>query len=291
MNYTILSTKPSAGYELLDSGDGEKLERYGSVVVSRPDPQALWSKLLPAAEWKKAGAVFVRADEKAGWRLAKNVPERWEISFNQLKFFIKPSAFKHTGLFPEHAGNWDWIRETITRSGRKARVLNLFGYTGGATLAAAQAGAEVTHVDGSKVAVAWARDNAAASGLDTKPIRWIVEDAVAYVRRELKRGSRYDGIIMDPPAFGHGANKEVWKIEEHFLPLVDLCKQLLSDEPLFLLVNGYASGYSAIAYRNSIEYAVKKFGGDIEIGELTIEETKSGRLLPAGIFARWRSQQ
>lgn len=291
MQYKILSTQPTKDYELIDSGNGEKLERYGSVLVRRPDPQALWQKLLPDPEWKKARAIFTRESERAGWSLEKGVPERWEIGFNGLRFYIKPSAFKHTGLFPEHAGNWDWISETIQDSGkRRGKVLNLFGYTGGATLTVALAGAEVTHVDGSKVAVAWARDNAQISGLADRPIRWIVEDVMTYVKREIKRGVRYDGIIMDPPAFGHGANKEIWKIEADFLPLIDLCKQLLSDDPIFLLVNGYASGYSAIAYQNSIEFAVKKFGGEIEIGELTIAEKKHGRLLPAGIFARWRAR-
>jgi 23S rRNA (cytosine1962-C5)-methyltransferase len=295
---TIAKTIGSAGYELLDSGDGEKLERYGAVVLSRPDPQALWPKHLEVSEWDRAQAVFSRDASAAKWEFRGHVPERWEVELSGLKFFVRPSSFKHTGLFPEHVANWEWMGDKIKNQTRlpdgqeskmknEVNILNLFGYTGGATLACAQAGASVCHVDGSKVAVAWARDNAALSGLHEKPIRWIVEDVLVFVKRELKRGHRYDGIIMDPPAFGHGPNKEMWRIEENFLPLMDLCKELLTPEPLFFLVNGYASGYSAIAYGNNIADLEKKFGGKMELGELTIEESQSGRLLPCGIFARW----
>ncbi|HYE59659.1 MAG TPA: class I SAM-dependent methyltransferase [Candidatus Kapabacteria bacterium] len=192
-------------------------------------------------------------------------------------------------MFPEHVGNWQWIRETIQKSGRTdVQVLNLFGYTGGATLAAAQAGASVCHVDGSKVAITWGRDNATASGLGNKPIRWILDDARDFVKREIKRGRKYDGIIMDPPAFGHGPKKELWKIEDDFLPFLDLCRDVMTDTPLFFLINGYASGYSAIAYDNTLQAL---FGtlGTREIGELTIVEKDSERLLPCGIFARWRN--
>jgi len=202
-------------------------------------------------------------------------------------FWIKLSAFKHTGLFPEQLGNWQWAEELVQNTKRSVNVLNLFGYTGGASLAAAKAGAEVVHVDGSKVAIGWARDNAELSGLKDKPVRWILDDATAFVKREIKRGHKYDGIILDPPAFGHGPNKELWKIEDSFLPLLDLCKQVLTSEPLFFLVNGYASGYSALAYKNSLGDLLKEYGGEVEIGELTIAEAGSGRLLPCGIFARW----
>lgn len=310
--YTILKMASSGDYALLDSGAGEKLERYGDIIVARPDPQALWRKCLPEAEWKKAQAYFKRDSKSAEWETRGELPERWKIDFGGLKFWIKLSAFKHTGLFPEHATNWEWIRNVIlSRSeGSKRRddldssvaakppqndnvkmpkVLNLFGYTGGATLAAAQAGAEVVHVDGSKVAVNWARDNAEASGLKDKPIRWILDDAWGFVKREIRRGNKYDAIIMDPPAFGHGPKRELWKIEESFLPLLDDCKKILSEKPLFFLVNGYASGYSAVAYKNSLSDLLKEFGGNIEIGELTIQEASSARLLPAGIFARWQA--
>ncbi len=285
----IVITTESSDYELLDSGDGEKLERFGSVVLSRPDPQALWKKNLPESEWKKADFEFSRTEAGGEWKSRKGKElQKWDINFGGLKLGIRPTAFKHTGLFPEQSANWDWMRNIISSSGKKdVNVLNLFAYTGGATLACAQAGAKVVHIDGSKSAVQWARDNAELSGLSEKPIRWILEDARVFVGREVKRGNRYDAIIMDPPAFGHGANKEIWKIEEHFMTLIEECIQLLSDEPLFFVVNGYSAGYSAIAYENALEGLVKKYGGRIEIGELTLEETGSKRLLPCGIFARW----
>jgi 23S rRNA (cytosine1962-C5)-methyltransferase len=296
-------------YELIDSGDGEKLERFGSVVLSRPDPQVLWRKNLDEKEWKKADASFSRSEASAEWSYKNGKLEKWPINFGGLKFWIKPTAFKHTGIFPEQVANWDWMREVLRGSDKDEKkekgetsesieVLNLFGYTGGASLACAQAGAKVVHVDGSKSAITWARENAELSGLADKPIRWILEDARVFVGREIKRGNKYDAIIMDPPAFGHGANKEVWKIEENFLPLVEDCVKLLKDKPLFFIINGYSAGYSAIAYRNVLKVLVEKFGGSIEIGELTLEETsgkdlnkdpkQSSRLLPCGIFARWK---
>lgn len=282
-------TKPSKDYELLDSGDGEKLERYGKVVFRRPDPQALWTKSLNIQEWNKAQASFNREGKKGDWNLKGNIPERWQIEFGDLKLWIRPTSFKHTGLFPEQLPNWDWMREKITRAKREVRVLNLFGYTGGASIAAAQAGASVVHVDGSKVAIQWGKDNAIASGLEEKPIRWILDDARVFVKREIKRGNSYDGILLDPPAFGHGPKKELWKIEDHLPELLKLCTQILSDKPLFFLINGYASGYSSIAYENNLKQLMEKFGGSFEKGELAIEESKSGKLLPCGIFSRWSS--
>ncbi|MBI5126355.1 MAG: class I SAM-dependent methyltransferase [Candidatus Taylorbacteria bacterium] len=290
---SVLSTGASADYELLDSGDGEKLERFGKVVLSRPDPQALWPKILTKEEWSKRNAFFAREKTRAGWTIVDGTLDRWAIDFGGLKMWIKPTAFKHTGLFPEQAVNWDWIRETIGAAkkadpAREIEVLNIFGYTGGASLAAAQAGAKVVHVDGSKAAITWARDNAEISGLKDAPIRWILEDARAFVEREVKRGRKYDAIIMDPPAFGHGPKKELWKIEEHFMQLLSLCEKLLDHNPLFILINGYSAGYSSIAYENNLLPYVQKFGGEIEKGELTLKESNSGRLLPCGIFARWR---
>lgn len=267
-------------YELIDSGNEEKLERFGDVVMSRPDPQALWPKAHPEL-WKEATATYTRGEKEGRWEFKKSIPDSWTIEYGGLKFIIKPTAFKHTGLFPEHKSNWDWIR-TFDLKGKK--VLNLFGYTGGATLACAQAGAEVVHIDGSKSAVNWARENAETSGLADKPIRWIIEDVRVFVEREIKRGNKYDGIIMDPPSFGHGANKELWKIEEDFLPLVENCKKILTESPTFFLINGYAAGYSPIAYANNL----LDLGGTIEKGELTIQEKDGGRLLPCGIFARWK---
>ncbi len=313
----ILRVQSSTDYSLLDSGEGEKLERFGKFVLSRPDPQALWSKKLSSEEWKKADGNFVHQEVGGKWSLKENLPKKWDISFGGLKFWIKPTAFKHTGVFPEQEPNWAWM-ETKIKNGRMEdgkrdiETLNLFGYTGGATMACAKAGAKVVHIDSSKSAVTWARENAELSGLKDAPIRWIIEDARLFVEREIKRARKYDAIIMDPPAFGHGANDELWKIEEHFLALVENCKKLLSDKPIFFLINGYSAGYSAVAYENMLIDVKGKFGGEIEIGELTIEEAllrssqaqsfegqeagsreKGGaqvRLLPAGIFARWSSK-
>jgi len=283
-NIKILITKSSKDYELLDSGEGEKLERFGNILLSRPDPQALWHKNLEKSKWENADAIFSH-DNK--WEIKKGSIEKWQINFANLKFNIKPTAFKHTGLFPEQSVNWQWMQEVIQSGSSDITVLNLFGYTGGATLACAQAGANVVHVDSSKSAITWAKENAEISGLADKPIRWILDDARNFVEREIKRERKYDAIIMDPPAFGHGPEKELWKIEKHFLPLVDNCLELLKDKPLFFLINGYSAGYSAIAYRNILLKLKEKFGGHIEIGELAIEESGIGRLLPAGISGRF----
>jgi 23S rRNA (cytosine1962-C5)-methyltransferase len=285
----ILITKKSKDYELLDSGDGEKLERFGNFVLARPDPQALWKKNLSLDEWKKADGFFTRDEQRGRWSLKETLPERWEIEIGGLRMFIKPTAFKHTGLFPEQTSNWEWLRDNIRKNKKddNFEVLNLFGYTGGATLACAQSGAKVVHVDGSKSAITWGNDNAKSSGLEGASIRWILDDAKVFVEREVKRGRKYDGIIMDPPAFGHGPNKELWKIEEDFIKLVDLCFSLLKDKPAFLLINGYSAGYSSLAYRNTLLPLIAKHGGSIDLGELAIEESQSDRLLPAGIFARW----
>lgn len=286
MNYLIQKTMPSRGYALLDSGSGEKLERYGDFILRRPDPQALWEKHLPVKEWEKADAAFVQGRLGAHWKKKSSLPKEWKVPLSYLSFMIRPTAFKHTGLFPEHVPNWQWIEDRIRGAKRPVTVLNLFGYTGGATLAAANAGASVTHVDGSKTAVTWARENATLSGLGEKPIRWIVDDAREFVSREIRRGRRYDAIVMDPPSFGHGREGEVWKLEEDLLPLFALCRQLLSDTPLFILVNGYSAGYSALAYQNALAAFVSSFKKEPEAGELVIVEEKTGRLLPAGIFAR-----
>ncbi len=317
MERTTLTTKASKDYELLDSGGEEKLERYGAVVLARPDPQALWVKRLPEGEWQKASGRYERSAKDGSW--VGELPKEWQIEFGVLQFIIRPTSFKHTGLFPEQLANWKWVKEIITQNlpSQKSSgvlgspvveasldrqtlrqtfvqkdfapsVLNLFAYTGGATLAAAQAGAEVCHVDASKVAVAWARENAAASGLADRPVRWIVEDALVFVKREIQRGKRYDGIVMDPPAFGHGPKKELWKIEEDFVELVRLCGELLSPQPLFFLINGYAAGYSPLAFAYNLDFLTKKFGGEVEYGDLTIAESNGERVLPCGIFARWK---
>ncbi len=304
MKQLTFTTKPQTDYELLDSGGEEKLERFGEVILSRPDPQALWQKSLSDEVWNKANGKFVKDSKEGKW--TGNIPKEWKVEFGGLQFLIKPNTFKHTGLFPEQLSNWQWVENLLmskeAQKGRDERepnslselfaqtppnILNLFGYTGGATLAAAKAGAEVTHVDASKSAVTWARENAEASGLGDKPIRWMVEDVLVFVEREIKRGKKYDGVIMDPPAFGHGPKNEIWKIEESLPKLIELCMQLLSDKPLFFLINGYASGYSSLAFAHNLDALQKKFGGEIEYGDLTIEEKGSARLLPCGIFARW----
>ncbi len=285
----LLKLTPQKDYELIDSGDGKKLERYGDFVLFRPDPQSLWKPHLSYSEWNKADAVFIRKGKEVEWKKKQRLPESWNIDFGGLTFEIRPTTFKHTGLFPEQMQNWIWMERLVRNSKREIKVLNLFGYTGGASLACAKAGAEVCHVDGSKMALSWARKNQELSGLAEKPIRWILDDAVAFLKREVKRGNKYDGILLDPPAFGHGPKGEVWKIEENFDELLTLCKAVLSDKPLFFLVNGYASGYSPIAYQNNLLSLVEKYGGEIEIGELSIEEAKTERLLPCGIFARWNS--
>lgn len=285
MDYLILETLKSRGYELIDSGNNEKLERFGEVTVRRPDPQALWDRKLPELEWKKADAFFVREAEST-WHFKGKPLGNWTAEIGGLTFNLRPSTFKHVGVFPEQSPNWRWIEDVIKKSGKKANVLNLFGYTGGATLAAAKAGAEVVHLDGSKVAIGWAKENAISSNLSGAPIRWILDDALSFVKREIKRGHRYDGIIMDPPAFGHGPAGELWKIEKNLPELFNLSKEILSDDPLFYIVNGYASGYSAIAYKNNLDSLFSSVKGTVEMGELTIKD-QSGRLLSAGIFARY----
>lgn len=297
MNPKIIITEPNADYELIDSGDGEKLERFGEVVLRRPDPQALWNK-TDESIWKEANGYFIREGREGRWNFTKNTPEKWTINFSDLTFNIRPSSFKHTGIFPEQAPNWDWTRNLIkneiieikkagSENQRDVSVLNLFGYTGGASIACAQAGAKVCHVDASKSSISLAKENAESSKIPDTSIRWILDDAKAFVAKEIRRGNKYDGIIMDPPAFGRGPEGDVWQIEDDFVKFVEECKKLLSDTPLFFLVNGYASGYSQLAYYYSVKDLVEKYVGEVESGELTIRETKSDRLLPCGIFARW----
>ncbi len=279
-------------YELIDSGDNEKLERYGTYILRRPDPEALWKKSLPESSWAKADLRFKREGKNTKWLVRPGLPKRWAIEIDDLQFSIKPSSFKHTGLFPEQVKNWQWMSNLISKNKNSytepIKVLNLFAYTGGATLACARACAEVCHVDGSKTAVAWARENAELSKMSDAKIRWIVDDCISFLKREIKRGRKYDAIIMDPPSFGHGPKDELWKIEEDFLVLIDLCREIMSDKPLFILINGYTAGYSPITYENNLKYMTKDFSGSIESGELAIAETSGGRLLPCGIFARWQ---
>ncbi len=293
MESKILKTTTQKEYELFDSGNGEKLERFGKYILRRPDPQALWERALPIKKWQEADAFFSRTAEKGKWEFKKGVPASWQIELMDLTLKIAPTPFKHTGLFPEQFPNWLWTEEKIKermKSEKEISVLNLFGYTGVASLVCAKAGAKVTHVDASKAAITWARENAELSELKEAPIRWILDDALDFVKKEIKRGKKYDGVIMDPPAFGRGPKGELWKIEDNFVELVNACKEILSEKPLFFLVNGYAAGFSSIAYENNIKDLQQKFGGEIEVGELAIEESgDEKRLLPAGIFARWGS--
>lgn len=288
-DFLIEKTLPQGEYKLLDSGEGEKLEQYGKFVLARPDPQAIWPKRLLKGEWENADAYFKQQGAKGKWMKRKELPEAWNINLNGLVFAIELSPFKHTGVFPEQLSNWNWMREKITHVHRPTKILNLFGYTGGATLAAAQAGAEVIHVDASRSSIGRARDNTLASGLENAKIRWIQDDAHKFVEREVRRKSTYDGIILDPPAYGRGAKGEIWKLEENLLSILNSCKKLLTKAPLFFVLNGYASGYSAIAYKNILETVLKDCGGKIEAGELGIEDV-SGKILPAGIFARWSKE-
>jgi 23S rRNA (cytosine1962-C5)-methyltransferase len=267
-------------YELIDSGEGEKLERFGEFVLRRPDPQAIW-RVERLEDWSKADAVF----NNGKWKEKKELPKFWNVKINDLVFKISLSSFKHTGVFPEHVENWKWISSLLQSPVSNLKILNLFGYTGGATLAAAKGGAEVTHVDASKPSVARAKENANLSGLDKAPIRWIVDDAAAFVKREIKRGNKYDGIILDPPSFGRGAKGEVWKIEENLMPLLQSCKEIWNGG--FILLNGYAAGYSSDAYAQIVSSVFNIELSKIEKGELYIKEkSERGFVLPAGIFAR-----
>ena len=275
-------------YEVLDTGDGEKLERWGDYYLVRPDPQVIWPKAEPKL-WNRAQARYERSEAGGGhWVFHETLPERWTIGLNQLQFYVKPTGFKHTGLFPEQAENWQFMQERIRRAGNGLpKVLNLFAYTGGATLACAAAGAHVTHVDAAKGMVLWAKENREISNLPEESTRFIVEDAKAFVRRELRRGNRYDGIVMDPPSYGRGPNGEVWKLEDELFGLVDLCAEALSDTPIFFIINGYTTGFSAGVLRNIAERCLcGRFGGKVEADELALK-VSSGGVLPCGTTARW----
>ena len=275
-------------YEVLDTGDGEKLERWGDVVLRRPDPQVIWPKAEPKL-WNRAQASYERSETGGGqWVFHEKLPERWVMELGALKFYVKPTGFKHTGLFPEQAENWQFMQQRIRRAGNgQAKILNLFAYTGGATMACAAAGAHVTHVDAAKGMVLWAKENRELTGLPEESTRFIVEDAKAFVRRELRRGNHYDGILMDPPSYGRGPGGEVWKLEDELYGLVDLCAEVLSDTPLFFLINGYTTGFSACVLRNIAERCLcGRYGGKVEASELALK-VSTGGVLPCGTTARW----
>lgn len=277
-------------YEVIDTSCGEKLERWGKYLLVRPDPQVLWDTKKEHKGWKKMNGHYHRSSKGGGEWDFFDLPEQWTINYKNLTFNLKPFSFKHTGLFPEQATNWDWFSKKIKEANRPIKVLNLFAYTGGATLAVAAAGASVTHVDASKGMVGWAKENAKSSGLSEAPIRWIVDDCVKFVEREIRRGNKYDAIIMDPPSYGRGPKGEIWKIEESIHPFVKLCAQLLSDEPLFFLINSYTTGLapSVLTYMISVE--LKKYNGIVTSDEIGLPVTSTGLVLPCGASGRWESK-
>ena len=279
-------------YEILDMANGEKLERWNSIYLIRPDPQIIWDEKSFPQKWNQANARYERSNTGGGhWNYKKQVPKAWQIKYKNLTFNIKPMGFKHTGIFPEQAVNWDWminkIQEEKKKRNKPIKVLNLFAYTGGASVACLSAGAEVTHVDSSKGMVSWAKENVVSSGLEDRPIRYLVDDVIKFVRREIRRGNKYDGIIMDPPSYGRGANGEVWKFEENIPELIDLCKQIFSDDPIFFLINSYTTGISSMVLENLLKLKLNKKQGKYENGEVGLPMTDSKLVLPCGIYARW----
>ncbi len=276
-------------YELLDTSAGEKLERWGEVILIRPDPQIIWNTPKQLALWKQAHARYRRSSTGGGaWQILKKVPPVWKISYGDLRFQLKTMGFKHTGVFPEQAVNWDFTGNLIRNASKPLKVLNLFAYTGGATLACAQAGASVCHVDASKGMVAWARENAAASGLSDRPIRWLVDDCIKFVQREQRRGNRYDGIIMDPPSYGRGPGGEVWKLEEQLFSLVELCRSILSPDAKFFLLNSYTTGLSPSVMEYLLGVLLQKpMGGRVATDEIGLPVTSTGQVLPCGSTAIW----
>lgn len=291
----ILATSGWEAYELLDTGNGFRLERFGPYRLVRPDPQVIWKPTLKQNEWDAADAVF-DVNEKR-WVIRKKMPERWLLQWENLSFWAELTPFKHTGIFPEQIIQWEWIEtkvknqmSKVKNENQKLKVLNLFGYTGIASLVCAQAGAAVTHVDASKPTIGWARENQTASHLSDKPIRWILDDALKFTEREIKRGVKYDGIIMDPPVYGHGPHGETWDFTHSFPKLLDVCKEVLSDKPIFVLINAYAISASSLMLENILKDFTQGMGGEIEAGELALQEKSAGRLLSTGIFGRWTTK-
>ncbi len=278
-------------YEVIDSSEGEKLERWGKYILLRPDPQVIWQTEKRDPRWRKLNGHYYRSKKGGGeWKFF-NLPKEWKIHYKDLTFHLQPFSFKHTGLFPEQAVNWDWCSEKIKAAKRPIRVLNLFAYTGGATVAAAKAGASVTHVDASKGMVTWAKENAELSGLKDAPIRWIVDDCVKFVEREIRRGKEYDAIIMDPPSYGRGPKGEIWKIEEKIYPFIQLCTKVMSKDPLFFLINSYTTGLqpAVLSYMLSTEIQ-RKIGGVVTADEIGLPVTSNGLVLPCGASGRWEKK-
>ncbi len=278
-------------YEILDMADGEKLERWKDIILVRPDPQIIWKEKTFPEKWKTSYARYSRSNTGGGaWQYEKKLPQSWKIHYKQLTFHIKPMGFKHTGLFPEQAVNWDWMIKKIQLEKRKISVLNLFAYTGGATVACSYAGASVCHVDSSRGMVTWAKENINASGLADRPVRFIIDDVTKFVQREIRRGNQYDAIIMDPPSYGRGKNGEVWQFERNIADLVALCVQVLSDHPLFFLMNSYTTGISSKVLENILNLKLKERPGNISSGEIGLPMKNSKLVLPCGIYARWEKK-
>ena len=275
-------------YEILDMANAEKLERWNNIYLVRPDPQIIWKDKSYPEKWKKANARYSRSNTGGGsWSYQKKLPASWQVKYKNLTFNIKPMGFKHTGLFPEQAVNWDWMIDKIKNSNREIKVLNLFAYTGGATVACSYAGASVCHVDSSKGMVSWAKENVASSGLSDTPVRYIIDDVTKFVQREIRRGNKYDAIIMDPPSYGRGKNGEVWQFENNIADLVELCSGVLSDNPLFFLINSYTTGISSKVLENILSLQLKMKKGKLSSGEIGLPMTNSNLILPCGIYARW----
>ena len=282
-------------YKILDMADGQKLERWGDVVLSRPDPQIIWKSKTFPSKWKEINAEYHRSKTGGGaWEFKKKMPKQWQVKYKKLIFNIKPMGFKHTGLFPEQAVNWDWMIEKIQKekkNKKEVKVLNLFAYTGGATVACLSAGASVCHVDSSKGMTTWAKENVISSGLQERPVRFIIDDVVKFVNREIRRGNKYDAIIMDPPSYGRGAKGEVWQFENNIYDLVELCSKVLSDDPLFFLINSYTTGISSQVLKNILNMVIsKKYRGEIDAGEIGLPMENSKLILPCGIYGRWEKK-
>ncbi len=282
-------------YKILDMADGQKLEKWGDIILSRPDPQIIWKQKSFPKKWQEINATYHRSKTGGGsWEFNRKLPQKWQIQYKNLTFNIKPMGFKHTGLFPEQAVNWDWMIETIKQAKAKRnseiKVLNLFAYTGGATVACLSAGASVCHVDSSKGMTTWAKENVTSSGLQEKPVRFIVDDVIKFVNREIRRENKYDAIIMDPPSYGRGAKGEVWRFENNIYELIELCTQILSKQPLFFLINSYTTGISSKVLENILQLTIaKKYKGKIEAGEIGLPMENSKLVLPCGIYGRWSS--
>lgn len=277
-------------YELIDTSSGERLERWGNIILIRPDPQIIWETPKTHYLWKQAHARYYRSSSGGGkWQIYKKIPDVWEITYKDISFKIKPMGFKHTGVFPEQAVNWDFVDSTIKNSKKELNVLNLFAYTGGATLACMNAGARVCHVDASKGMVQWAKENATASNLSNRPVRWLVDDCIKFVQREQRRGNKYDGIIMDPPSYGRGPNGEIWKLEEQLFNLVNECVKVLSNKPEFFILNSYTTGLSPAVMQYLLgAVLIPKFGGNVTSDEIGLKVTSTGLVLPCGSTAIWK---